>query len=132
MLFLPCKIRHEKSLPTSFQFDNCWVIYTLYVTRLERFTNGLFLTVPFITTANLSRLRICRCGEISRCESSPCVSADGSLRACPHKGGHVCMSECTCDNYERGRGLIMVETRGLTFQRDRWHTRLAHLRDFEL
>lgn len=29
-------------------------------------------------------------------------------------------------------GLIMVETRGLTFQRDRWHTRLAHLRDFEL
>lgn len=25
-----------------------------------------------------------------------------------------------------------MEARGLTFQRDRWHTRLAHLRDFEL
>ena len=46
--------------------------------------------------------------------------------------GHVCMSRRTCGNCERGWGLIMVETRGLTFQRDRWHTRLAHLRDFEL
>lgn len=45
---------------------------------------------------------------------------------------HVCMSQRTCSDCERGPGLIMVETRGLTFQRDRWHTRLAHLRDFEL
>lgn len=29
-------------------------------------------------------------------------------------------------------GLITVEARGLTFQRDRRYTRLAHLRDFEL
>lgn len=32
----------------------------------------------------------------------------------------------------RGWGLITVEGRGLTFQRDRRYTRLAHLRDFEL
>lgn len=32
----------------------------------------------------------------------------------------------------RGWGLITVEARGLTFQRDRRYTRLAHLRDFEL
>lgn len=33
---------------------------------------------------------------------------------------------------ERGGGLITLEARGLTFQRDRRYTRLAHLRDFEL
>lgn len=44
----------------------------------------------------------------------------------------MCMSRRTCGDCERGQGLIMVEARGLTFQRDRWHTRLAHLRDFEL
>jgi len=84
-----------------------------------------------------ARLQICRCGEIlaeNRFYAfKPKVCAErvlcGSLLC---KRDLVCAPRRTCGDYERGRGLIMVEARGLTFQRDRWHTRLAHLRDFEL
>lgn len=48
------------------------------------------------------------------------------------KGEEMPVSGRTCAAYECGQGLITVETRGPTFQHDHQHTRLAHLRDFEL